>query len=1556
MGIGNFNSDEMSKKLLTSEKNGVVISNIGKVRLLLRSLSFIFLHLLVLTSVARSDIVAPASINGSYPLATSNIGGSTANTANTGTLTGLGQNGPYNFNVTASIVRLNAATSPITWNTGLRFSNATTLQFQPINTIYGPSTANGQLGYATYDFLFNNPVLGLTFNWAGIDFGDNIEVFAYNGATAVPILSSYYVINGAQKSAYTPRVDRFNAASGLDTNAAGIEAIDATIAPNTGTGAATSVTFTFPANVKVSRIFVRAGKRSNSSNETVNATTLISGMAWNVETVKVQKKSVGGTGTFGFSSVSNLSSTPANIVTATADVPAPAAPTSLRFTAINTNLSVTESAAAGYVLTGFVCTDSNSAVSGNPATFGTFVSATRVGTIPAANAVTGANITCVFTNTRAAVRVQKISVGGTGTFGFSGQTNLASTPTSIITSTAGVPAPATPPVVPLISVTTVGTAVTITESAVAGYELTGFSCSDANAATTLNPASFGTFVAATRVGTIPAANVITGADITCVFTNTKSPTISLTKALGSNRVAAGDQFTVALRTGGVAGTVVNVTTNSTTTGATNVVNGGTGTTGTFTATAGTAYTLTESASGTTNFSQYASTITCTDSAGLQTGLPSGAAYTAASGLSITPVAGAVISCTLTNTAKAPTLALTKALGSTRVAAGDQFTVALRTGGVAGTVVNSTSASTTTGATNVVNAGTGTTGTFTATAGTAYTLTEVASGTTNFAQYSSTITCSDSAGVQTGLPSGAAYTVASGVDITPVAGAVISCTLTNTAKAPTLALTKALGSNRILATDQFTVALRTGGVAGTVVNSTSASTTTGATNVVNAGTGTTGTFTATAGTAYTLTEAASGTTNFAQYTSAITCSDSAGLQTGLPSGAVYTVVTGLSITPVAGAVISCTLTNTALSPTLVLTKTSNGPWQAAQTGASFTLTVTNTSVAPTVGTITVREQLPTGVGIRPATGFAPATGWTCTYPDEPIQGATLTPYTGMLVTCTSTTSLAGSGSINLTIPVTVTSQVIGSVTNYASIGGGGDLYNGGVAPTAGAACLDADHCASATTSISALPLPPATCSSGTPINLLSAPFSVNHSVNNGSQVSNATLIAGSANYNLGTGTAGAFVADIVWRWNNGVGAASDSATLDFVVNGTTYARLTTETGYVGYATLTALNGASLIDGSTSLTLEINRRLTTERAWVTLPLSVTSISSVNTSFVGGWDDVLFNLTSITGCAPSIVLTKALGSNRVAATDQFTVALRTGGVAGTVVNVTTDSTTTGATNVVTGGTGTTGTFTATPGTAYTLTEAASGTTNFSQYTSAITCTDSAGLQTGLPSGAAYTVASGLTITPVAGAVISCTLTNTANNPILTLAKTVVNTGGGTAVASAWTLTAAGPTNISGSTGNAAVSAATVSAGAYTLSESGGPADINGGAADYSASTYSCVVNGGPAVSGNAITLNLGDTTVCTITNTFVPDTALTIVKRLATGTPVPLEVNQTITYEFEVTNNGNVTVTGVKIEETAFTGSGAIGAITPANGSVSLAPGASTVYTATYTVNQADVDLLQ
>lgn len=74
----------------------------------------------------------------------------------------------------------------------------------------------------------------------------------------------------------------------------------------------------------------------------------------------------------------------------------------------------------------------------------------------------------------------------------------------------------------------------------------------------------------------------------------------------------------------------------------------------------------------------------------------------------------------------------------------------------------------------------------------------------------------------------------------------------------------------------------------------------------------------------------------------------------------------------------------------------------------------------------------------------------------------------------------------------------------------------------------------------------------------------------------------------------------------------------------------------------------------------------------------------------------------------------------------------------------------------------------------------------------------------------------------------------------------------------------------------------------------------------------------------------------------------------TASPATVNAagaTVTYSFQVTNAGNVTLTALSIAESAFSGTGAIG--TPDCGSAALAPGASRTCTVAYLVTQADVD---
>ncbi len=80
-----------------------------------------------------------------------------------------------------------------------------------------------------------------------------------------------------------------------------------------------------------------------------------------------------------------------------------------------------------------------------------------------------------------------------------------------------------------------------------------------------------------------------------------------------------------------------------------------------------------------------------------------------------------------------------------------------------------------------------------------------------------------------------------------------------------------------------------------------------------------------------------------------------------------------------------------------------------------------------------------------------------------------------------------------------------------------------------------------------------------------------------------------------------------------------------------------------------------------------------------------------------------------------------------------------------------------------------------------------------------------------------------------------------------------------------------------------------------------------------------------------------------------ALTLAKSASPATVTA--VGQTVTYTFEVTNSGNLTVSGLAIDEDTFTGTGTLSAIVCQ--ATTLAPLASTSCSATYEVTQADLD---
>jgi Calx-beta domain/Domain of unknown function DUF11 len=136
---------------------------------------------------------------------------------------------------------------------------------------------------------------------------------------------------------------------------------------------------------------------------------------------------------------------------------------------------------------------------------------------------------------------------------------------------------------------------------------------------------------------------------------------------------------------------------------------------------------------------------------------------------------------------------------------------------------------------------------------------------------------------------------------------------------------------------------------------------------------------------------------------------------------------------------------------------------------------------------------------------------------------------------------------------------------------------------------------------------------------------------------------------------------------------------------------------------------------------------------------------------------------------------------------------------------------------------------------------------------------------------------------------------------------------------------------------------------------------------------INGGATIA-NSATFKTNETilqTTPTVSTTITRTPQLTTLKTASTAGPVP--VGTVITYKYKVTNSGNVTMAGVSVgdthngsgtfvgpnTETIFTDVAPSGDSTDlfTNGSWdTLGPGDTLEFTATYTVTQQDVDLLQ
>lgn len=187
----------------------------------------------------------------------------------------------------------------------------------------------------------------------------------------------------------------------------------------------------------------------------------------------------------------------------------------------------------------------------------------------------------------------------------------------------------------------------------------------------------------------------------------------------------------------------------------------------------------------------------------------------------------------------------------------------------------------------------------------------------------------------------------------------------------------------------------------------------------------------------------------------------------------------------------------------------------------------------------------------------------------------------------------------------------------------------------------------------------------------------------------------------------------------------------------------------------------------------------------------------------------------------------------------------------------------------------------------------------------------------------------------------------PNLTLAKHVTNDNGGSANASAWTLSATGSGGFSGNgspaTGADASISQDVTAGVqYTLSEASGPTGYS------STGIWNCV-GGGTFVSPNKITMASGQNETCTITNDDIAPT-LTLTKTVINDNGGNKTAND---FQAKIDGTNTTWSTAVPLSAGSHTASevnlpgyaaGSWGGDCAADGSITLTPGENATCTIT------------
>lgn len=159
------------------------LSKFSRTKSLFLFYCLLFHFSLSFSTPVMAQVTTPATINGGNPIGQNNLGGTTSNTQNFGSLGGLGTNQGVTFTFTGD------PNGGALWNGGFSFLSNQILQLQPDASGLPANAVN-------YELNFTDDVYGLQFRLSGLDNGDETVVTFFRDGVAVPVTVSTYVNGG----------------------------------------------------------------------------------------------------------------------------------------------------------------------------------------------------------------------------------------------------------------------------------------------------------------------------------------------------------------------------------------------------------------------------------------------------------------------------------------------------------------------------------------------------------------------------------------------------------------------------------------------------------------------------------------------------------------------------------------------------------------------------------------------------------------------------------------------------------------------------------------------------------------------------------------------------------------------------------------------------------------------------------------------------------------------------------------------------------------------------------------------------------------------------------------------------------------------------------------------------------------------------------------------------------------------------------------------------------------------------------------------------------------